>query len=96
MVFVVPDVASKEEGLVAGAGGSLTGVTNGFLEDEGPGAEAKVMVSVAGPVFMPVRSVVMGMAGLWYFSRGRFSRQNVLKLCLSVTVVGVNQTTSFP
>ncbi len=64
MVFVVPDVASEEEGMVAGAGGSLAGVADGFLEEEGLGAEAKVMVRVAGPVFMPVRSVVIGMAGL--------------------------------
>lgn len=34
-------------------------------------AEAKKTVSDAGPSWSAVRSTVIGMAGLWYFSRGR-------------------------
>jgi hypothetical protein len=45
-------------------------------EDEGV---LKWTVRRAGPVCEVVRVMVMGMAGLWYFRRGRQSCQNFLE-----------------
>ena len=39
--------------------------------------EAKWMLSVAGWVVSSKRETVMGIAGLWYFRRGRQMRQNL-------------------
>lgn len=64
MVFVVHDVASEDEGWGIVSGGLLAPVTDDFFGDGEPGAEVKVTVRVAGPVFGPVRSVVIGIAGL--------------------------------
>ena len=41
--------------------------------------EVKCTVMRAGPVWLIVRFIVMGTAGLWYFNRGRQFLQNFLE-----------------
>jgi hypothetical protein len=58
---------------------------SGLVVEETPGGvlaaaegEAKWIVRVEGPDWSAVRFTVMGMEGLWYFSRGRILRQKCL------------------
>ncbi|ROV95128.1 hypothetical protein VSDG_05801 [Cytospora chrysosperma] len=57
----------------AGAGArALPSVDDAMLAQESAGA---CMLSVAGPCCSRVRLTTMGICGLWYLSRGRWSRQ---------------------
>jgi hypothetical protein len=55
------------------------------LEVESEEGEEKCKVMVAGPDVSSVRVTVMGTAGLWYFRRMRWLRQN----CLDKGVNGI-------
>jgi hypothetical protein len=58
----------------------LSGVGSGVVERVAVLVEGEVVktVMVAGPDWSLVRETVIATAGLWYLSRGRYSRQNLL------------------
>lgn len=75
MLIVVVAVAAGADSDVVEELGSVLGEGGGEL-DEG---EEKCNVMTAGPRGSSVRFTVIGTAGLWYFRRIRWLRQNFLR-----------------